>query len=296
MRRYERGSPFSGRTEGAGPARLVSTPVRIPGLRTLLQAQRLEFNHPPSAPLLPSPPNAAWLLNSRRLSSNKQTINSPYTALCRVESSDRVLGGAWADQGTLRMHRRTLLEWVSRGLATGVMSLIGLPGLRYLVGGFSTTAAEPASFRRLKRLKDLPVGKATLVPVLGYQQDAWTRGEEQVIGRVWLVRQASAGNESSADPTATPVVAFTSVCPHMGCQIQAHLASGGFTCPCHRASFDAAGKRRPDPTTGGPNPSPREMDALECRIQPDPATGEAWIEVKLEKFVVGSEHREVVRS
>jgi menaquinol-cytochrome c reductase iron-sulfur subunit len=113
------------------------------------------------------------------------------------------------------------------------------------------------------------------------------------VGRVWLVRSGDATEASDAGQVA--VQAFNSVCPHMGCQIQAQVSNRGFVCPCHRASFGSDGSRQVDSRSGDQNHAPRDMDSLVCRIVQDPETGDAWVEVKFEKFQLGLESR-VVRS
>lgn len=53
-----------------------------------------------------------------------------------------------------------------------------------------------------------------------------------------------------ARPTATSVVAFSSVCTHQQCTVEPD--GKRFTCPCHGSTYDAfTGKN-----TGGPAPSP----------------------------------------
>lgn len=187
------------------------------------------------------------------------------------------------------MNRRNVLEWFSRGLAGAVAVTIGLPGARYLVGSGKTRMQSAAGFERLKRLKDLPVGKPLLVPILGRSQDGWTVSDQQVVGRVWVVRKSE--DSHSASPEAVQV--FTSVCPHMGCRIQAHPTASGFVCPCHRASFALDGSRQPDAQTGGKNHAPRDMDPLEHRLVKDAASGDVWLEVKQATYVTGTKERNI---
>lgn len=162
-------------------------------------------------------------------------------------------------------------------------AVIGIPGFRFFASGFQTTQAVTSQFQRLKRLQDLPVGRPVLVPVIGSKQDGWTKSDQEVLGRVWLVRDSA-----EAAPDSAPVKAWSSVCPHMGCQIQGNASQPGFFCPCHRAAFNLTGVRQPDPATGGPSHSPRDMDVLPCRIVQDEKTGDAWIEVEYQKFETGS--------
>lgn len=178
-----------------------------------------------------------------------------------------------------------MLEWFCRGLATSVAAVVGLPGLKYFSAGLQANGDQQVHFQRLKRLQDLPVGRPVLAPIMGSKQDAWTQSERQVLGRVWLVREAE--GTAAANAETQVVKAFTSVCPHMGCQIQANDSNKGFVCPCHRATFGLSGCRQVDPKSGHANHAPRDMDSLECRIIQDADSGESWVEVKFEKFESG---------
>ena len=189
------------------------------------------------------------------------------------------------------MNRRELLEWVSRGLAAGVAALVGLPGVSFFLGGTPQQSSSESEFSRLVKLKDLIPGLPTMVPVMGQKLDAWIQSDRQAIGRVWLVREADGLLETGA---ATQTVrALSSVCPHMGCQVQAPSGGKSFVCPCHRASFGADGQRLPDPKTGERNHVPRDLDELECRLVRDDETGDNWVEVRYEKFKTGLDHRVV---
>lgn len=180
------------------------------------------------------------------------------------------------------MNRRELFEWTCRTLAAGVALIVGAPGMRYLLDGFQTSTTTTSEFTRLIRLVDLRPGCPTLVPVIGQKQDAWVRHEQQIVGRIWLVRD-SEGSQT--------VRALSSVCPHMGCQLQKTAANNGFVCPCHRASFGVDGTRQPDTKTGERNHAPRDLDQLECRVTPDDGSDDRWVEVKYERFETGREQR-----
>lgn len=183
------------------------------------------------------------------------------------------------------MNRRTVLAWLCRGLATTTAAVIGVPGVQYVLGTLKAAPMESARFRRLVRLTDLKAGKPLLVPVMGQKQDAWTTHAEQAVGRVWLVRKDSESAED--DQPSGSIQAFTSLCPHMGCQIQARSTGDSFVCPCHKATFGLNGQKRSAETTGERNHAPRGMDQLESRIVKDELTGEWWVEVKYEKFEPG---------
>jgi menaquinol-cytochrome c reductase iron-sulfur subunit len=94
------------------------------------------------------------------------------------------------------------------------------------------------------------------------------RGVE--LGSVWLVRRGDT------------VLAFSSVCPHLGCSVNAVGVTegkpGGFACPCHTSAFDEAGKR----TSG---PSPRDLDPLNTKIE------DGFVAVEFRRFRIGIEDR-----
>ena len=187
------------------------------------------------------------------------------------------------------MNRRELLEWVSGGLATAVATVVGLPGINYFLGVTQQETSSESQFSRLVKVKDLVPGRPTMVPVMGQKIDAWIQSDQQAIGRVWLVREADRSLETGSEKQA--VRALSSICPHMGCQVQVQSGGKNFVCPCHRASFGVGGQRLPDSRNGDRNIAPRDLDELECRLVRDDETGDNWVEVKYEKFKTGLDHR-----
>lgn len=181
------------------------------------------------------------------------------------------------------MKRREVLKWISRGLGTATAAVVAAPGVRYILGTQQAEGAE-STFQRVARLSELRPGATVPASILGQRRDGWMVEPNQVIGRVWLTRRDQ--SDAEGDPSTADVVAFTSVCPHMGCQVQLDEKRGHFVCPCHRAAFGLDGKRRRDPD-GAANHAPRGMDNLDCRVVQDEQTEEWWVEVKYEKFEPG---------
>jgi Rieske Fe-S protein len=184
------------------------------------------------------------------------------------------------------MNRRTLLAWLSYGMQACIAAAIAIPGMQYVLAGLRPGRKSQATHQRVARLADLRVGQPLQVAVMGRKQDGWTLADSQVVGRVWLVR---------SDGPEPQVQAFTSVCPHMGCQIQLNAQATNFICPCHRAAFGRSGEPLPASQTGERNHAPRAMDSLDCQIVQDETSGESWVEVKYEKFEPGLT-RKVVRA
>src|SRR5262245_45368901 len=113
------------------------------------------------------------------------------------------------------MQRRNFLIWVSRSLAALVGALVAVPGIEHIRNTLRAGASAPNTRRRVVRWKDLRPGEPAQFPIIGERRDAWHVQPREVIGRVWLVRRQEAGT-----PEASGVTAFTSLCPHMGCQVQ----------------------------------------------------------------------------
>lgn len=76
--------------------------------------------------------------------------------------------------------------------------------------------------------------------------NVWNKIPQQPVGAVWL-RNVNG-----------QVIAFNTVCPHLGCAVEHRPAEGDFYCPCHLSAFSLDGQKK------NPIP-PRGMDTLEVR-------------------------------
>ena len=129
---------------------------------------------------------------------------------------------------------------------------------------------DEAGFIRLDVTKDaVPEdGTPLSVTVIDDLIDAWNMFRDVPVGSVWL-RKVGDG----------PIIAFNSVCPHLGCSVDYIRAENHFFCPCHTSAFSLDGKK----TNEIP---PRDMDALEVSMrtngQDDPRGLEIW--VKFQNF------------
>ena len=121
-------------------------------------------------------------------------------------------------------------------------------------------------------------GLATMVPVgAGLwafldRIDAWTGFAAEPVGAVYLRREKG----------AKVVQALSATCPHAGCFVEMEPTGRCFRCPCHNSIFTLDGG------IVAPSPSPRAMDALECRVGKN---GE--VEVMWQKFRAGVAAKEV---
>ena len=123
-------------------------------------------------------------------------------------------------------------------------------------------AYKGGSGRWVKTLKvdQLKDGEPKRVAVIDDRRDAWTVEKHVELGSVWLVKKGA------------EVVAFSAVCPHLGCSVNA--VDAGFACPCHTSAFEIDGKRKS-------GPSPRDLDRLATRIE------DGHVAVDFRRFRIG---------
>jgi menaquinol-cytochrome c reductase iron-sulfur subunit len=181
------------------------------------------------------------------------------------------------------MERRTVLRWLCHATATACAAIVVVPGARFLIAPLLRRGSGAALVQRIARLDQLTVGEPKQFAVVGNRRDAWTSYPSEVIGRVWLVRRS---DESTAPPDIQ-VDAYSAECPHLRCTIQLDAAQQQFVCPCHRAVFDIDGGALRGDQLDYENPSPRDMDALACRVVQDEQSEDWWVEVEHQRFQMG---------
>ncbi len=168
----------------------------------------------------------------------------------------------------LRTSRRTLAMATAVGACAVAASAAG-PAIALVTAPLDTKNSGGRWVRTVK-LDQLKDGEPRRVAIVDDRKDAWTIERNVELGSVWLVRQGD------------QVRAYSAVCPHLGCSVNAVAAQDGkgtgFACPCHTSSFDPAGKR----TSG---PSPRDLDALETRIE------DGHVAVDFRRFRIGIEQK-----
>ena len=98
-------------------------------------------------------------------------------------------------------------------------------------------------------------GTPQMVTIQDDLVDAWNKFRNVPIGTIWLRKMEGT------------VMAFNTICPHLGCTVEFRGAEQDFYCPCHLSAFNLDGKKK------NPIP-PRGMDSLELK----PDTGdEIWV-------------------
>jgi menaquinol-cytochrome c reductase iron-sulfur subunit len=147
--------------------------------------------------------------------------------------------------------RRSFLKLLTHGLSAAFAATLGIPAALYFLDPRNRPAAAGA-FQAVAKVADLAEGVPTAVTIREVRRDAWTLHPNDIVGRVWLIRR---GDE---------VKAWNTTCPHLGCSI--NHEGDKFVCPCHNGTFTLEGVRT-DPGAGRTNPAPRDMDALEVKVE-----------------------------
>jgi len=165
--------------------------------------------------------------------------------------------------------RRSFLYQLAAGVVSGVVALGPLAaGLAFFADPLlrrrpTMKGASVDGYLPVAKIAELPADGTPLRFVLFADKvDAWNVFRQQPIGTVYL-RQI-----------AGQVIAFSDVCPHLGCKVDYKSGAKSFFCPCHASTFDLDGQQT------NPIP-PRGMDTLQVREE----SGVVW--VKYENFQRG---------
>lgn len=175
--------------------------------------------------------------------------------------------------------RSLLIQFITAAISVVIVAIpAALGGLFFLdpilrkrkvdAGGDSSAGLQrkdDAGFIRLNITRDaVPAdGTPVAITVLDDIVDAWNRFKNVPAGSIWL-RKVGDG----------PILAFNSICPHLGCSVDYRGAEHDFFCPCHTSSFTLDGKK-------SNNIPPRDMDALQVSMRTngveDKDGNEIWV-------------------
>ncbi len=167
--------------------------------------------------------------------------------------------------------RRSFLAWATWALGGVIAGLASLPVVGAALSPLlrrGESGPSKSDFVPVVPLAELKAGMPRRVEVTSSQVDAWSRQDGIVLGAAWVLKQPSG-----------EVIAFSTVCPHLGCGIDHDPKKGAFLCPCHTSSFAQDGRR-----TAGP--SPRDMDRLETEVK------DGWVRVRYVRFKLGQPRAE----
>jgi Rieske Fe-S protein len=150
------------------------------------------------------------------------------------------------------LDRRLFLKLAIGGAASLVSLILAIP----LVAAFvaPTMQTRPGRWTKVGSIEDVPIGQPVSVQFPDQERDTFI--QQSVTRSIWLIKRSP--NE---------VVAFSPICPHLGCYYNWDSSSKQFICPCHMSIYDGEGK-----VLGGP--APRPLDTLRTRID----SGQLWVE------------------
>ena len=153
------------------------------------------------------------------------------------------------------------------GAAIGVVPMAA--GVRMAMDPLSRSeTAVDAEFIRLAEVSDLEAGVPRKFAIGEDKRDKWSRYKDVPVGAVYLLREKAEGGKSSE----LNVIAYNTVCPHLGCFVDYRPKQQDYFCPCHDSNFALDGSLKK-------GVSPRGMDTLEVEIRNG---SEVW--VKFQRF------------
>jgi len=216
---------------------------------------------------------------NRQTDSGDSLENAASEGTVGAESESEVSAAGTASEpavpGTVRRNFLVEIAAAVIGLIVGIVPALA-GGLFFLHPLFKKQDEEAAgasgrqdapvkdSEGRLKTtvtLDSLPAdGSPLQLKMLDDIVDAWNLFPNQEIGSIWVRR------------VGDQVIAFNTICPHLGCAIEHRASQGDFYCPCHLSSFTIDGEKKNEIP-------PRDMDTLDVSVKDD---GSVW--VKYEKF------------
>ena len=171
------------------------------------------------------------------------------------------------------LSRREALQRSSIALG-GIASLgVMVPLARMLTFPVETPTTEsPKGFLSAGLVEGFQVGTPRKVSLSGTKRDAWSTLEDVEVGSIWVFRESE-----------QKFKIYSTICPHLGCAISHN--QDHFVCPCHGSHFELNGVRMSG-ESGGQNPSPRDMDTLEWKVEQD------FLFVRYAKFKQNQEQKE----
>ena len=168
--------------------------------------------------------------------------------------------------------RRGFIRGASCFIGAAVGAVPMTAGIRVLIDPIvrKNSESEKAEFIRLAELTELQDGEPMKFAIVENKSDKWSRYTDVPVGAVYLLKRDE------------KVIAYNTVCPHLGCFVDYRESENDFFCPCHDSQFNLDGK-----LTKGV--SPRPMDELAVEIRNGV---EVW--VKFERFKSNTKEKIVI--
>ena len=141
--------------------------------------------------------------------------------------------------------RRCFLKLMIGALSALVTMALAVPFIGTIIGPSFRT--KKLNWVKVGDIKSLPLDQPANLKFSYKTEDAYLR--ETVTHSVWVIKHSS-----------SEIMAFSPICPHLGCHYDWHPEQKEFICPCHGSVFSIDGK-----VLGGP--APRPLDTFSGKIE-----------------------------
>ena len=181
-------------------------------------------------------------------------------------------GGELSPDPNEQPDRRQFIKGASCAIGAAIGAVPMVAGVRVALDPLGKEGGEgDGKFFQLANLGDLKPGIPKKYSIFDDRKDKWTSYKNVPVGAVYLLKTSAKSTESDdANATAAEaetVIAFNTVCPHLGCFVDYRTDERDFFCPCHDSNFDLKGVMKK-------GVSPRGMDTLQVEIREE---SEIWV-------------------
>ncbi len=156
--------------------------------------------------------------------------------------------------------RRRFLKYFIGLFSSLIGAALAIPFLSAVIGGSSRS--KTGDYSSVGAVGPLPVGTPVDIAYTEMGFDAYL--SQETVHHIWVVKRS-----------ASDIVVYSPICPHLGCRYEWDSGDSTFKCPCHGSVYKIDG-------TVVAGPAPRPMDTLPSEVK------QGTLYVKWEQFKVGT--------
>ena len=150
--------------------------------------------------------------------------------------------------GSKHISRREFISLTTAAVGAFITAAVGLPAIAYLIEP-ALQAGSTEAWVPLGKLDSFPLGKPTLATFTRSKVNGWEKSVNSY--GAFVLRKS-----------ASEVIVFSNVCPHLSCRVNWDAGKNEYICPCHDGRFGIDGK-----VVSGPPPRP--MDVYQTKVDKD---------------------------